>query len=88
MGGGGGVESVGEGVTYPVHVLAHVPFAELKKSFEGFQLRRGQKGQKGNNPSSCSPLNFLRCFCFSVSGKGETFFTLVARKGCKVIYLP
>ena len=25
-----------------------------------------------------SALNFLRCFCFSVSGKGEMFFTVIA----------
>ena len=69
-------------LTYPVHVLVHVPFAELKKYWEGFQLRRRLQGQKGNNilHGHCvyrSALKILGCFCFSVSGKGEMFFAVI-----------
>ena len=63
--------SVGEGggfrisrgwnlLTCHVHVLLHVPSAELKKYWEGLQLGRGQQGHKGNNPSSCSLFIVLR----------------------------
>ena len=70
-------------LTCPVHVLLHVPSAELKKYWEGFQLRRGQQGQRATislhgHCAYRSALNFLRCFCFSVSGKGEMFFTVIA----------
>ena len=44
----------GSVLTCPVHVVLHVPSAEVKRYWEGFQLRRGQQGQKGNNPSSWS----------------------------------
>ena len=47
-------------LTCPVHVLLHVPSAELKKYREGLQLGRGQQGHKGNNPSSCSLFIVLR----------------------------
>ena len=60
--GGGGVR-ISRGwslLTCPVHVLLHVPSAELKKYWEGFQLGRGHQGHKGNNPSSCSLFIVLR----------------------------
>ena len=41
-GGGAGrrISRGGSLLTCPVHVLVHVPFAELEKYWEGFQLRR------------------------------------------------
>ena len=70
-GGGGGRISRGGGLlTCPVHVLFHVPFAaELKKYWEGFQLRRRLQGQKGNNISSWS-----LCLSFCVKNPGMFLF--------------
>ena len=84
MGGGGGRISRGGGLlTYPVLVLLYVPFAELKKYWEGFHLTRRLQGQKRNDISSWSLcLSFCvknpGMFLFSVSGKGEIFFTVIA----------
>ena len=67
-----------------MHVLLHVPFAELKKYWEGFQLSIGEGNQdkRATIPlhGHCvyrSALKILGCFCFSVSGKGEMFFAVI-----------
>ena len=73
----------GSVLTCPVHVVLHVPSAELKKYWEEFKLGEGNKGKRATIPlhDHCvhhSALNFLRCFCFLVSGKGEMFFMVIA----------
>ena len=77
------VRMYGSLLTCPVHVLLHVPSAELKSTGKDFNLGEGNKGKRATIPlhGHCvyrSTLNFLRCFCFSVSGKGEMFFTVIA----------
>ena len=70
VGGGGRISRGGGLLTCPVHVLFHVPFAaELKKYWEGFQLRRRLQGQKGNNISSWS-----LCLSFCVKNPGMFLF--------------
>ena len=68
-GGGGKISRGGGLLTCPVHVLVNVPFAELEKYWEGFQLRRRQQGQKGNNSSSWS-----LCLLFCVKNPGMFLF--------------
>ena len=70
VGGGGGRISRGGGLlTYPVLVLLYVPFAELKKYWEGFHLTRRLQGQKRNDISSWS-----LCLSFCVKNPGMFLF--------------
>ena len=69
VGGGGRISRGGGLLTYPVLVLLYVPFAELKKYWEGFHLTRRLQGQKRNDISSWS-----LCLSFCVKNPGMFLF--------------